>query len=198
MVPPKDGTGNGEGQGPQPLTPSQQEAARLKALFEDVSLLEITGVDLRGKTPQEIVRLLPEMRGDNPVRAILIDVGTGRAYGVRSGWLADPVEEHNGLLFRNGNIGPEVARPAGRVWESLGHHVEAQAAAFMRKVGIAEAVLCINAANPCYQKGDGCFFRLHEMLAEGAKLTVYNKYGETFSRKHRWPFSFAGTPDELR
>jgi hypothetical protein len=168
-----------------PVHSSEQEAARLKELFQDVNPPEITNVDLGGKTFQEIFQLLPPYGGENPVFGILV-TNEGRAYGLRSGW-ALIRSEHNGILFQKGNVSQRVAKSAGVVWERLGFHVEAQAAAFMRKAEITEAVLYINANNPCYDFGEGCFFKLPIMLAEGTRLTVVNKWGNSFP--------FLGDPD---
>jgi hypothetical protein len=162
-----------------PIDLSQQVAARLRDLFRDVNPPEITGIDLRGQIPQEIIQLLPKYGGKNPVYGILVDEATGRAYGLRSGWSLG-ASTFNGIPFQKGNISNQVAAAAGGPWKDLGNHVEAQAAAFMRKSGITEASLYINSGNPCYQGGTGCYFRLAEMLAEGSRLKVFNKNVKLF------------------
>jgi hypothetical protein len=162
------------------LSPSAQKEARLARLFKDVKPPEIAGLDLRGMSPLEIIRLLPRYGGRNPVCAILIDNRTGKAYGLRSGWVREATE-FSGIVFQKGNISPEVAGNAGLVWRELGNHVEAQAAASMRSAGTTDADLYINAGNPCYQRGLGCYYRLPEMLAEGSQLNVINKSGIRFS-----------------
>lgn len=192
---------DGPGDGKRPADASEQEAARLKALFEGVDLPEITGIDLRRKTWQEIAQLLPvyeHYEGNNPVFGVLIDAKTGKAYALRSGWVRDPELNHNGIPFQNGNLSLQVAQQAGEVWEDLGSHVEAQVSAFMRKREITEMILYINAGNPCYLGGIGCYFRLPKMLAVGSKLTVFNRCGRSFATTRlgeKRNFSFVGEPD---
>jgi hypothetical protein len=177
---------------------SQQRAAQLKAIFKGVEPIEITGtVDLRGKSPQEIPRLLPrftaiQQAGGNPAFGILVDPKTGRVWSLRSGFSPDVVETVNGILFKSGTMTREVAQAAGGAWmqplNPLGAHVEGQAAAFMRKMDIADAILYINAGTPCYGRNrNGCLFKLPELLAEGSSLTVFNKNGR--------PFPFTGVSD---
>lgn len=190
MAPQQDGIRNGESH--PPLTPSKQEAARLKALFQSVEPLEITGIDLTGKTPQEIARMLPrfttlQLRKENPACGILVDVSTGRAFALRSGFTPESEGVFNGIRFKKGTMTQETANEAGTVWRRLGAHVEGQAAAFMRKREMREAVLYINASTPCQLDGRGCLFKLPDLLSEGAGLTVYNKNGR--------PFPFMGNPD---
>jgi hypothetical protein len=169
------------------LSPSAQKEARLAGLFKDVNPPEITSLDLRGKGPQEVFRLLPPYGGENPVYGILIDNQPGKAYGLRSGWKEER-SEVGGITFGKGNLRLEVAERAGTTWRLLGAHVEAQSAALMRRAGITDAMLCINASNPCYLNGIGCFYRLPGLLAEGSSLQVYNKHGRLFP--------FRGAPDE--
>lgn len=57
----------------------------------------------------------------------------------------------------------------------------------MCAAGIIDARIVINASNPCYQGGSGCYYRLPEMLAEGSRLDVINKNGRLFP--------FTGLPD---
>ena len=188
MEPQTDGIRNGESQ--PSLTPAELEAVRLKALFQVVEPLEIIGLDLTGKTPQEIARLLPrfttlEEEGGNPACGILVDVKSGKAFALRSGYSPDRQEMLNGIAFKRGTMTRSVAVSAGGIWQILGSHVEGQAAAFMRKAGITEAVLYINASTPCKgQNGIGCLYLLPLMLPPAAGLTVYNKHGK--------PFPFAG------
>lgn len=184
MAPHQDGIGNGESQ--RPLTPSEQEAARLKALFQSVEPIEITGLDLTGKTPQEIARLLPrfttlEEEGGNPACGILVDVQTRRAFAFRSGYSPDKDETLTGITFKRGTMTKDLAATAGPIWKALGSHVEGQAAAFMWKTGILEAILYINASTPCRgQNNVGCLYLLPVMLPPGASLSVYNKNGRLF------------------
>ncbi len=177
---------------------SRRRAARLKGLFGDIDPIEITGsVDLRGKSPQDIARMLPRFttirqEGGNPAFGILVDPLTGRAWSLRSGFSPDVVETIDGIPFRTGTMTREVAQAAGGAWAQqrvpLGAHVEGQAAAFMRRAGIAGAVLHINGSTPCKNGGIGCSFLLPELLAEGSTLTVFNKNGRAFS-------PFVGLPD---
>jgi hypothetical protein len=169
---------------------------RLTELFKEVDPIEITDIDFRGKTPQEIVYFLPkftEMQAGsaNPAFGILMDPATGRAWGLRSGLSPLTVETIKGIRYRCGTMTNEVVTAAGGAWFGaevpLGAHVEGQAAAFMRKMSITKAVLYINAGTPCKQDGVGCFYQLPEMLAEGATLLVYNKRGR--------PFSYTGEKD---
>jgi hypothetical protein len=102
------------------------------------------------------------------------------------------VETVNGILFKSGTMTREVAQAAGGAWAQervpLGAHVEGQAAAFMRRMDITEAVLYINGSTPCKNFGIGCHFRLPELLAEGSSLTVFNKNGRRL-------VPFVGLPD---
>lgn len=184
MVPRQDGTGNGEGQPPRPPSPSAEEA-RLKAVFESVEPVEVVGLSLAGKTPEEIVRLLPrfttlEEEEGNPACGLLVDTRSGRVYALRSGFSPHKSETLNGIQFKKGTLTKAVAASAGIVWKTLGAHVEGQAAAFMRRMEIREAVLYLNASNPCKLAGEGCLFKLPELLSAGARLTVYNKRGRAF------------------
>jgi hypothetical protein len=52
------------------------------------------------------------------------------------------------------------------------HHVEAQAAAWLRLSGKMRATLYVNKP-PCSTKPDGCHLRIAEQLPPGAELTVY-------------------------
>jgi len=182
---------------PKPANPSEIEAARLKGIFKEVVLPEITGVDFSTMTPQEIAKLLPSYGGDHPIKAILLDKQTGKAYGAASGWDVDTMM-HNGMPFQSGIISPEAAAEAGGSWQGLGNHVEPVAAAFMRKMGITDAEVYINGRNPCWgtPDGTGCYYKLTDFLAEGSKMTVYNKYGSNVikSRPDRL-FNFVGKPD---
>jgi hypothetical protein len=176
---------------------SQERATRLKGLFKDVEPIEITGaIDLSGKTPQEIARLLPRFTtlqqvGVNPAFGILVDPKSGRAWALRSGFAPETVETLNGLPFKSGTMTRDVAQAAGGAWGDrqvpLGAHLEGQGAAFMRKMDISEAALFINGSTPCRNNGQGCFFRLPELLAEGSTMTVFNKNGRAFP--------FTGTAD---
>ncbi len=128
------------------------------------------------------------------MKAILIDLATGRAYGIASGWEAEMIM-HNGIPFKAGALSPEIAIQAGGPWTVRGNHAEPVAAAFMRQRGITEAVVYINARNPCWgnPEGTGCYYRLPVFLAEGSKMTIYNKDGHDFiaSRPDR-TFHFTG------
>lgn len=169
---------------------SPERAATLKALFEFIDPIEITGsVDLQGKSPLEIAQMLPrfttlQQEGTNPAFGILVDSKTGRAWSLRSGLSPKVIEEFLGIKFRTGTLAPQVLRAAGGAWANpvvpLGSHVEGQAAAFMRKMAIEEAVLYINGSMPCKNGGLGCYYRLPELLAENSRLTVYNKRGRAF------------------
>lgn len=174
-------------------------ASRLKALFRDVEPVEITAMKLlEGKSPHEIAQLLPRFttlqeQGEHPAFGILTDVATGRVYAIRSGYLPHEVTEIKGVRYKTGTMTRATARAPGDVWDRLGAHVEGQAAAFMHKESLGEAVLVMNAATPCKGRNqDGCLFSLPFMLHAGARLTVYNKYGK--------PFLFVGvsvpTPEE--
>jgi hypothetical protein len=176
---------------------SQQRAARLKGLFKDVEPVEITNsIDLRGKSPQEIARMLPrftavQREGENAAFGILVDPKTGRAWSLRSGFSPDVVETVNGIPFKSGTMSREVAEAAGGAWSQpglpLGAHIEGQGAAFMRRMDITDAIMHINGSTPCQRGGRGCSFKLPDLLAEGSTLTVFNKNGR--------PFSFTGTAD---
>lgn len=152
-----------------------------ESLFNSITLPEITGVDFAKLSSVEIANLLPAFGGKHPVKAILLDKQSGRAYGIASGWDEESLV-HNGIPFKAGAIGEEIARQAGDPWMMLGNHVEPVAAAFMRRIGITDAVLYINARNPCWgvPDGTGCFFLLPIFLAEGSTLIVYNKLGDDF------------------
>src|SRR5437773_2527690 len=97
---------------------SRQRAARLKDLFKDVEPVEITGnIDLQGKSPQEIARMLPRFttiqeEGGNPAFGILVDPKTGRAWALRSGFSPDIEETIKGLRFRTGTMTQEAALAA--------------------------------------------------------------------------------------
>ena len=171
--------------------------AELQALFQGVDLPEVTGLDLAAMTPAEIVSLLPAYGGKHPMKGILVDRQTGKAYGLASGFEPETVT-HNGIAFKSGAISPEVAARAGRSWRLLGAHLEAVAAAFMRQRGVREAVVYINGRNPCWgsSKDPGCYWRLPEFLEEEATMTLYNKEGFDYSsaRPDR-KFNFVGLPD---
>lgn len=177
--PPADGSGA-----------SQQRAARLKRLFQNVEPVEIIGsIDLHGKSPQEIARVLPRFtaiqeEGGNPAFGILSDPKTGRAWSLRSGFSPESVERIKGIPFKSGTMTPEVAEAAGGVWSQsglpLGAHIEGQGAAFMRRMDITDAVMYINGGTPCQRGGRGCLFKLPELLAEGSTLSVFNKNGRQF------------------
>jgi hypothetical protein len=179
-----------------PLSPSEKEAARLKILFQDMNPVEVTGIDLRGQSRQAIGRLLPrfttiQQEGGNPAFGLLIDNQSGRVFALRSGFSPHLCETVNGITFRTGTMTQATAEAAGGAWSQpgnpLGAHVEGQAAAFMRARTIFDATLYINGSTPCNVGGTGCLFRLPELLAEGATLTVYNKNGRRFT--------FTGIPD---
>src|SRR5881394_3603747 len=131
------------------MNPSESKAAKLKELFAAVELPEIPDVDFRALTPEQIAQMLPPYGGIHATKAILVDRATGKGYGIASGWEADTVT-HNGVDYRSGAVSPEVAERAGPDWERLGNHVEAVAAAFLRRTGIADATLHINGRNPCW------------------------------------------------
>jgi hypothetical protein len=143
----------------RPSDESKQRSDRLKRVFRDVDPIEITGiVDLQGKNPQEIARILPKFttiqeKGGNPSFAILTDPKTGRAWSLRSGFSPEIVETFNGMKFKTGIMTKDVAQTAGGSWAQrdnpLGAHVEGQAAAFMRKMEISEGVLYINSSTHC-------------------------------------------------
>jgi hypothetical protein len=162
-----------------------------------VDLPEITGIDLSSLNHQEIVNLLPTYGGRHPTKAILLDKQTGKAYGIASGWEEDTIV-YNSLTFKSGAITPDVAARAGRPWVQLGNHTEAVAAAFMRKQGIIQAIVYINGSNPCWgsSTAPGCYYQLSKFLAEGSRMSVYNKFGADFVSS--WPdrkFHFTGSPD---
>jgi hypothetical protein len=176
---------------------SGSRAARLAEIFKEVDLPEITGIDFGATSPEEVAMLLPSYGGKHPLKAILVDRKTGKAYGIASGWDAETVT-YNGMEFKAGAVTPEMAVQAGASWEGLGHHVELVAAAFMRKEGITDAVVYINGRNPCWGRADapGCFYKMSEFLAEGSRMIVFNKYGSNFVNS--WPdrkFDFTGLPD---
>jgi SCP1.201-like deaminase len=174
-----------------------QKAARLKGLFKEIDLPEITGIDLSKMSHAEMAKLLPAYGGPHPIKAILIDKKTGKAYGIASGWEAETITE-NGRHYKAGAISPEVAVHAGKPWTELGNHVEPVAAAFMRKMGIKEGVVYINGRNPCWgtPDGTGCYYQMSIFLEEGSVMTVYNKWGQDHStaRPER-KFNFLGVAD---
>ncbi len=169
----------------------------LARLFNTIELTVIEGIAVSEMRPKDIADLLPPFGGKHPTKAILIDNKTGKAYGIASGWDADTVA-HEHLRFTSGAIRPEMAAQAGDSWVALGNHVEAIAAAFMRKAGIDDVTLVINGRNPCWgtPDGTGCFYRMGEFLAEGSRMTVYNQFGLDFiaSRRDRI-FRFTGLAD---
>jgi hypothetical protein len=180
----------------QSLNPSEKEAARLKALFQNVEPVEITGIDLRGKSPPEIARMLPrfttlQQEGGNPAFGFLVDNLTGGVFALRSGFTPHVTEVVNGIRFRTGTMTQAMAEAAGGAWSQpgnpLGAHIEGQAAVFMRAQGIIDATLFINGSTPCKVGGTGCLFRLPELLGESATLTLFNKNGRRFH--------FTGLPD---
>jgi hypothetical protein len=176
---------------------SAREAARLRELFKDVELPEIVGIDFSKMNHADIAALLPPFGGKHPTKAILIDRKTGKAYGIASGWEAQTLT-HNGMPFRAGVISPEIAAQIGRPWTSLGNHAEPAAAAFMRRRAITDAVVYVNARNPCWgtARDPGCYYRMPTFLAEGSRMSVYNKDGSNFVDS--WPdrkFHFTGLPD---
>lgn len=67
------------------LGPSQTKETTLARIFQEVKPPEVEGIDLHGRSPQEIVNLLPPYGGKNPVHAILIDNRTGGAFAIRGG-----------------------------------------------------------------------------------------------------------------
>lgn len=172
------------------MTTAAERSARLRDLFAAVDPLEVTElVDLAGRTAAEIAQLLPrfttvQQEGTNPAFGLLVDPRSGRAWSLRSGFDPTSVETFNGIPYRSGTMTRETAHGAGGPWAQervpLGAHVEGQAAAFMRKAGLLEAVLYINGSTPCRNGGIGCFYRLPELLPEGATLLVYNKNGLAF------------------
>lgn len=70
----------------------------------------------------------------------------------------------------------------GRLPDELGfvsynfHHVEAQAAAYMRMTGRQDATLYV-AKKPCMTEPDGCALVLPQMLPLAARLTVFGPSG---------------------
>ncbi len=173
------------------------EAARLREVFKEVDLPEIEGVEFKTMSHADIANLLPPFGGNHPTKAILIDTKTGRAYGLASGWEAVTVN-HNGIQFKSGAVTAGMAWEAAGSWKSLGNHTEAVAAAFMRKNGITDVLLYINARNPCWgtPDGTGCYYRMPELLEEGSTMKIYNKYGSNVISA--WPerkFDFTGLPD---
>lgn len=87
----------------------------------------------------------------------------------------------------SGNRGGEIMRRfkerhGGRLPSELGfvsfnyHHVEAQAAAYMRMAGRKEASLYVN-NTPCKSLPDGCNRVLSQMLPPGARLSVFGPGG---------------------
>jgi hypothetical protein len=169
----------------------------LKEIFKDVDLPEITGIDFSKMSHTEIAKRLPPYGGKHPMKAILIDKQTGKAYGIASGWSEETVL-HNGLPLKSGAISQEAAAQAGAPWRTLGNHNEPVAAAFMRKTGIKEAVVYINGRNPCWGSPDGvgCYYRMSTFLEEGSTMIVYNWDRQDFvaSRPDR-KFHFLGLPD---
>ncbi len=65
---------------------SASHAAKLAEVFRDVDLPEIQGVDFSSMSHEDIAKLLPPYAGKHPMKAILIDKQTGRAYGIASGY----------------------------------------------------------------------------------------------------------------
>lgn len=127
---------------------------------------------------------------DNPAFGLLIDQAAGRVFSLRSG-LSPAVEETlNGIRFKTGIMSREVVEAAGGLWGNplrpLGAHLEGQAAAFMRKDDIRDAILHINMTTPCLGPS-GCKQCLPQLLAAGAYLVVCSKNGRRFP--------FHGIPD---
>src|SRR5271166_693627 len=101
---------------------TQQEAARLKGLFKDVSPVEVTViVDLQGKLPSEVAQMLPkftviEQEESNPAFGLLVDVNSGRIFSLRSGLSPHIKESFDGILFKSGIMSKDMAVAAGGVW----------------------------------------------------------------------------------
>lgn len=176
---------------------SVRAAAKLKEIFDDVDLPEIKDIDFSKMSHAEIASLLPACGGKHPMKAILIDTKTGKAYGLASGWEAETVT-HGAIEFKAGAVSPEAAAQAGGGWTALGNHVEAVSAAFMRKRESTDGRVYINGANPCWgnARNPGCYYRMKEFLAEGSTMKVYNKHGLDFVAS--WPdrkFDFTGDSD---
>ena len=192
-----EGEGGALATGAQGLSRSRVEAARLRGLFEDVEPVEVTGrINLEGRSPQDIARMLPrfttiQQEGGNPAFGLLVENQTGRVFALRSGLSPQIEETVNGIPFRTGTMTRAIAEAAGGVWAQarnpLGAHIEGQTAAFMRAQGITDSTLYINGTTPCHG-AKGCFANLPTMLAEGSRLTVFNKRGRQFP-------TFAGLPD---
>ena len=179
------------------MNQSESNAAQLKELFSTVDLPEIPEIDFRTLTPEQIAQLLPPFGGEHPTKAILVDQETGKGYGIASGFKPGTIII-NGIPFTSGSLTPETVNQAIDAFRRLGNHAEAVAAAFMRKMGIANATVHINARNPCWGNANalGCYYLLPEMLAEDTRMIVYNKEGFDFSTA--WPdrlFHFVGLPD---
>jgi hypothetical protein len=179
------------------MNPSESKAAKLKELFAAVELPEIPDVDFRTLTPEQIAQLLPPYGGAHPIKAILVDRATGKGYGIASGYEPNMII-HNGIQFISGALSLETAGQASENFKRLRNHAEAIAAAFMRKMHITDATAHINGRNPCWGEASalGCYYHLPELLAEGSKMIVYNKYGADFLKA--WPdrlFHFEGLSD---
>jgi hypothetical protein len=155
------------------MPPSKAEI--LRHLFRDLDLPEVTGIDIRSMSPIVVAGLLPPNGGPHPMKGILLDKNSGKAYGIASGWIADTLS-HNRIPFRAGAIPYDVAAQASEPWGSLGSHIKPVAAAFMRKHHILEAIVFINGTNPCWgvPDGTGCYHHMKAFLEEGSTMTVYN------------------------
>jgi hypothetical protein len=173
-----DEQGNNEIDQPSPCQFS--ESTRLKNIFQGINPPQFSDVVLRTKkNHKERIALLPKYednQNDNPVFGILAVLSTNTAYGLRSGKKKE-TSIHQGITFQKGNVTPTMAEQAGGIWTNLSHHVEGQAAAFMRSQDITEAWLFMNASTPCLG-ATGCKANLPVMLAEGSKLHVVNKWGK--------------------
>jgi hypothetical protein len=190
--------GGATASGAQVLPRSRVERLRLQTLFQEVDLPEIQGIDIQAMSIQQIVQLLPAYgTGGRTMTAILLDRQTGRAYGIASGWESGTVT-HNGISFRSGAISQGLAACAGADWQRLGFHMEPVAAAFMRRMGIADAVVVINGSNPCYGTAQrpGCHDLMPVFLDEGSRMVVYNKWGQDHtSTNPSNRFRYIGNPD---
>lgn len=114
-------------------------------------------------------RKIPDFRREDGARGRL-DIDRGPDLALRSGDRGGPIMAR----FREAHGGRAPSELGFAPFNS--HHVEAQAAAYMRLTGRKTATLYINKV-PCTTPPDGCDRRLPQMLPADATLTVYAPEG---------------------
>lgn len=152
------------------MSPSEGAAVRLREEFQR-AVDPPTVPALSADNPDEVLQLLPayDQNAENPAFGILVIGGT--AYALQSG-INLARERHGEIGFQRGALRNVRVLETTPDFIRLEAHVEAQAAALMRKHGFRSARLFLNAA-PCDRAGLGCKHRLPALLEEGAVLDVY-------------------------